>query len=636
MENKKIFSALRSPVTVIKKRSGPLDEALEKLYNEEASSSWASSNVHNLSNIGNKLRRCSIKEKKRERWLLTRKTWRYMTDAGRKLIPDSNPDNIALIEEQFQSVCSSEPRFLLWRRKASYPGASLSSKRRPKLLSRHSSKNRHSYNQDRIIELLQTYLKLRDAYNKTTTLLGTKTVRPDQTWSPSSQRPQILSSKNEDEPSCLDLIFQTELLNRLKLLSESILLEKEDYIQLELDDISPKILEDKVLLKKIYRTLKKNQLHRALHSKEPSKSKYSNISYSASSLSSLHKSRNHNTATVDNTMKSYNRKTPEIISQKNCKSQEECDIKKNVLISQRNHKNLEECDTNKNVPQVSKPDSLYLYSNNSLRLSQKSLENSKIFEKAVSTASQGTQTNFIQLSELKRLAEEYNYILLQHSNYLKSDSTEEKDIQNGRKSSIDNEDISQSVSDTIKRYLKMARKKSVHDTDATNKFRSINYDITLRNIKAKGEINPPGMNDGLNKAIQTLDAWPLIALDFIRGNESSINLKNAHIQWGKLEDERRENILKWRRSQKLNGHNVLDNTSAPTSPSSHSRQFQDKSLRPASSGLLSSSSHFLSNIWHGHQINTTETSISTVKDKIPNICKYYNTNKYIYKYIKMM
>ncbi|KAH8252394.1 hypothetical protein KR038_004773 [Drosophila bunnanda] len=608
MENKekkqhsKVLSNLRSPVAVTKKKSGPLDEALEKLYEEDALQVPPSTlSIAHSSYIGNKLRRCSIKEKKRERWLLTRKTWRYMADAGRKLIPEGNPDNIAQIEAHFQRVCASEPRFLLWRRKASYPGATLSSKRRSKLLSRHSSHQRHINNQDRIIELLQTYLKLRDAYNKTTTLLGTKTIRPDQTSSPSSQRPEISTSKNDilREPASLDV--HTELLNRLKLLSKSISLGQDEWIQLDLGDISPKILEDKTLLKKVYSALKKNQLHRALHSMEPLKSinhqKYTNRSYSASSLSG-----NTNVTSLDNTIKSYNQS-----AQKNAKNLEEYDTRNNIVISQKNRNpiNLEQCDISKNAFKVPKPNSLNLDLNNSQRCLQK-------IDK-VATASSGTQTNFIQLSELKRLAEEYKSMFLQNS-------SEEKDTQNCRKSSIDNEDISQSVSDTIKRYLKMARKKSVHDSDTANKFRSINYDTTLRNIKAKGEINPPGMNDGLNKATQTLDAWPLIALDFIRGDDSSVNLQNAHIQWTKSEDERKEKALEWRRSQKLSG-SALDSTSAPTSPSTPSRHFQDKSLRSSSSGLLSSSSHFLSNIWHGHghYNNTTGASTNTLKEKIPNI-----------------
>lgn len=68
----------------------------------------------------------------KERWLLTRKTWKYMTDAGRKLIPDyiqnrgntNDPNDLKKIEEYFQHVCNNEPTFLpvVFRRKQSFPG----------------------------------------------------------------------------------------------------------------------------------------------------------------------------------------------------------------------------------------------------------------------------------------------------------------------------------------------------------------------------------------------------------------------------------------------------------------------------------------------------------------------------------
>ncbi|XP_047523373.1 uncharacterized protein LOC125061813 isoform X2 [Pieris napi] len=64
------------------------------------------------------------REKPRERWLLTRKTWKYMADAGRRLIPEgaqNRQEDIPRIEAYFQEMCQKEPRFLLWR-KSSYPG----------------------------------------------------------------------------------------------------------------------------------------------------------------------------------------------------------------------------------------------------------------------------------------------------------------------------------------------------------------------------------------------------------------------------------------------------------------------------------------------------------------------------------
>ncbi|XP_070074218.1 uncharacterized protein RhoGAP102A isoform X3 [Drosophila takahashii] len=620
----KYLTTLRSPIAAVKKRSGPLDKALEevnddlpcsKIFLSPSSDVFSTRKPDNFASkhsggvpLVNRLRRRSTKdkEKKRERWLLTRKTWRYMTDAGRKLIPDSyqaGSDNIDLIEEQFQRVCLSEPSFILWRRRTSYPGAISSSKRKLKLLSRHACASRREnrvepsnnyYNTDRTIELLQTFLKLRDAY-KTTTLLGTKTIRPDQTSSPSAQRPNFRTENEKDQIMSSGMTLETELTSRLKLLSNCFSFAQEG-IQLQLGDAPEIILEDKVLLKKVYSALRKQQLHRTLHSKEPTKC---SVNRSAS-LSSLIKIGIHESNT------SY----------------------KNHKVINENFQCVKECDTSK-ISQSAKH-SLYLDLNNvpqSFEFPKKCLVNGEKTERILKTC--GTQTSFIQLSELKSLAEQYKF-MVQNCN---SQILEELDKQDGlnssrlscRKSSID-EDISQSVSDTIKRYLKMARKKSVQDSES-NRFKSINYDKNLRNIKAKGEINPPGLNDGLNKAVQTLDAWPLIALDFIRGNESSINLQNAHLEWIRSEDERRLKQLEWKRNQKqfsdevhtphtIDRENFVHSTctSAPTSPTSHSKL--EKAIR-TSSGLFSSSSHFISNILHGH--SSSGSHFNTLRDKCSDL-----------------
>lgn len=80
-------------------------------------------------------RQPSTAGEKKTRWLLTRKTWRYMADAGRKLIPEgvqNKPENIEKIEEHFQKLCQNERKFLIWKRKLSYPGASGSFRRKNK------------------------------------------------------------------------------------------------------------------------------------------------------------------------------------------------------------------------------------------------------------------------------------------------------------------------------------------------------------------------------------------------------------------------------------------------------------------------------------------------------------------------
>ncbi|XP_032579809.1 uncharacterized protein LOC6619446 isoform X2 [Drosophila sechellia] len=611
-QNQESVNCLRSPIAAVKKRSGPLDLALDEVNDVSKIWSLPLEDPHCLDASSmrkpmifaskhsegfaspNKVHRRSTKdkEKKRERWLLTRKTWRYMTDAGRKLIPDgyqTGSGNHDLIEDQFQQVCLSEPSFILWSRRTSYPGAFSCSKRRLKPLLRHASASRRKqivdatkdyHIADRVIELLQTYLKLRDAY-KTTTLLGTKTVRPDQTSSPSAQRPNFKNKGDNHQVISSGTSIQTELLSLLKLLSNCPLFTHEG-IQFKFGDAPLNILEDKVLLKKIYSALKKQQLHRTLHSKDPYKA---NISTSLSCLI----------------------KNGKEISGGNT------DSKRSDKLLHENFFSLMKCDTKPILP--SPKTELYLDLNKApqnIELKNKLNSNGHSVERIQKTC--GTQTNFIQLSELKTLAQQYNLMVKNCYNTLKlfEEPTKQDCSKSShlicRKSSLD-EDISQSVSDTIKRYLNMARKKSMQDSDS-NRFKSINYDKNLRNIKAKGVINPPGISAGLHKAVQTLSAWPLIALDFIRGNES-LNLKNAHLEWLRLEDERSQIQLEREKnpteiSRKVhplqiaspaNTSSYSKCTSAPTSPTSHSKL--EKAIR-TSSGLLSSSSQFISNILHGH------------------------------------
>ncbi|KRK04839.1 uncharacterized protein LOC6523714 isoform X1 [Drosophila yakuba] len=605
------LTTLRSPMAVVKKRSGPLERALEEVNDGTAVSEiWSlpsedphcpdAFSMRKPVNFGsklfegapspNKLRRRSTKdkEKKRERWLLTRKTWRYMTDAGRKLIPDgyqTGSCNHDLIKDQFQRVCLSEPSFILWSRRTSYPGAFSSSKRKLKPLSRHASATRRKHAvgatkdyhiADRVIELLQTYLQLRDAY-KTTTLLGTKTVRPDQTSSPSAQRPNFKNKSDNHQVMSSGTSIQSELLSHLKLLSNSPIFAHEG-VQFKFDNAHLDILEDKVLLKKIYSALKKQQLHRTLHSNDPY---IDNISTSLSCLLKNGMQLSRGIIDINNKLLHEN-----FVCLKNCDTTPLLSSAKTELY----------LDLNK-VPQ-------------NVEFKNECHSNGQIVERILKTC--GTQTNFIQLSELKTLAQQYNPMVKN------CNTTEEPNKNNclkssnliSRKSSID-EDISQSVSDTIKRYLNMARKKSMQDSDS-NRFKSINYDKNLRNIKAKGVINPPGISAGLHKAVQTLNAWPLIALDFIRGNECSSNLKNAHLEWLRLEDERSQIHLEWEKNlteirSKVhtnpqiaspgNSHTYSKCISAPTSPTSHSKL--EKAIK-TSSGLISSSSQFILNILHGH------------------------------------
>ncbi|XP_055857765.1 uncharacterized protein LOC129920507 isoform X2 [Episyrphus balteatus] len=654
----------RKPATrraIVKKRTGPLfsDEVLTELNARPTSSQPTSTltppttaaystqqqpNVHSrrIPSVKDK------KDKKRERWLLTRKTWKYMADAGRKLIPDgaqNRPEDIQKCERHFHNLCANEPRFILWRRKASYPGAvgaSRNSKRRLKLLLSHSHKGIGSFdfeteearNADQVIDLLSSYLKL-DESRKITTLLGSKTVRPDQTSSPSAQRPGGGSSASRGGLSSQSMAMSSrgpgflpplahppkginalseidQLLERLRTLSRSSTCRT----IIPLERITPEILEDKVLLKQIYNELKKQQLHRIIGKHSSSTGPRASLPH-ASSLSSLWHFRR------DGSTKGSFSGKPNFLPHFGLKSPPSSTHSTSPPPLSPGH------EYNKRVP----PSSLDLPAplSSTLQFQTPPAHVISVIKKPsprvmVTYATCGTQTNFIQLNEIERLAKEYKEMKQEEAAAAANaatagqptDDESDKGATAGqghrRKSSIDNEDVSQSVSDTIKRYLRMARKKSVHDDNA-NRFKRVNYDRNLRNIRAKGEINPPGMDDGCNKAIQTLDAWPVISLDFIRGHENNGALEEAHLDWRKSLDQRIQQKQEYENKMKLQQQhddatavpatvpkakqyatNSSSSSSAPTSPTNASH---GHGAVPTASGILHSSTQFLSNLWHG-------------------------------------
>jgi hypothetical protein len=84
----------------------------------------------------------SANTKKRERWLLTRKTWRFMADAGKLLIPESlrrgkdmkeyTNDELARLEEHFNSICDQQQDFIEWEGPRQDPRVMLAHNRVPR------------------------------------------------------------------------------------------------------------------------------------------------------------------------------------------------------------------------------------------------------------------------------------------------------------------------------------------------------------------------------------------------------------------------------------------------------------------------------------------------------------------------
>ena len=88
------------------------------------------------------------KPKKKERWLVTRKTWRYMADAGKLLIPealrkgkddkDYTEDDLSLLEEHYQNVCEQQREFIIWEGPLEDPRYALAKSRKAPSLSSES------------------------------------------------------------------------------------------------------------------------------------------------------------------------------------------------------------------------------------------------------------------------------------------------------------------------------------------------------------------------------------------------------------------------------------------------------------------------------------------------------------------
>ena len=79
--------------------------------------------------------------KKKEKWLVTRKTWRYMADAGKLLIPESlrkgkdmksyTDDDISNLDDHFQKVCDQQQDFIEWEGPRQDPRVLLAGNRGP-------------------------------------------------------------------------------------------------------------------------------------------------------------------------------------------------------------------------------------------------------------------------------------------------------------------------------------------------------------------------------------------------------------------------------------------------------------------------------------------------------------------------
>lgn len=467
----------------------------------------------------------------KERWLLTRKTWKYMADAGRRLIPEgalNRPEDVPKIEAYFQEVCQREPKFLLWR-KSSYPGAVGFRPHRRRTRTKGGS-CRQASSADEAEEatpprkqvgnlvITQTsggrfdISKLKKDFLESPTTKGPRSALKSSA-SASASLSASATAEDPDQKELIDMIQKylnvqdrppppagqpgfnyqdliDKLQQHLALVfgkqnererrtlgtsrpSSSNSLHEGDPVQRSLldtlsryysrspnrDHIIQDLLTDRKLLKKLYYDLRQTKGFRGSRVHLSSNSGGHSSSSMPQWRSGLHATR-------------------------------------------RDEEYEEENDDDYNEGPWERRPGRGIGSPPPLVEVQG--------ETGERYAETGIQTDHLVEATLRILraeaAEKKRLRLLEEEEAMKEAAKPDDKKSPRRRSSVDHDDVSQSVSDTIKRYLRMARKKSV-DGDKADRFKRINYDKNLRNIKPKGEISKPGDDDGLSKGCQTEGDW---------------------------------------------------------------------------------------------------------------------------------
>lgn len=404
-----------------------------------------------------------IKNKPKERWLLTRKTWRYMADAGRRLIPEgalNRAEDVPKIEAYFQEVCHKESRFLLWR-KGSYPGALAfrSHRRRKDRRTIGGSCRAKASSADEADDVRTT----------------------DVTARPLCARVDVNKLKydflNRREPVDHPLLETTEEETGVE---DQLVEMLERY--LKLGPVQEPRVDGAELINKLrqhYETVTRR-----------------NVPGTSSNILQ-NKTDNVLSATLGRYLRE--RATSDLLMDRKLLEKLCVELRKNknrlVLSSQWRTSMLhdETYDTDDEMDGVMGG-----------RIRPTTLPVISIQDEVRRT--HGTQTLPVLEKELIRIEQELEANARKEREENASGMMSPGGSASRRRSSVENDDVSQSVSDTIKRYLRMARKKS-SDADKADRFKRINYDKNLRNIKAKNVVDSPSEDDGNSKGCQTEDAW---------------------------------------------------------------------------------------------------------------------------------
>ncbi|XP_014606230.1 PREDICTED: uncharacterized protein LOC106787951 [Polistes canadensis] len=469
---------------------------------------------------GSKERRTKRSSKpSKERWLLTRKTWRYMADAGRRLIPDgvhNRTEDIPKIEQYFQEVCQKEPRFLLWR-KSSYPGTlGFRSQRRRRRVKGGSCRAKASSadEADEIRNLSKGFVLQPTTVGKFDLAKAKRDffLASDSCGSaPSSPvfNRRRTPKEDADVKVLADMLqkylnMQGDIGDTAKTFDRTTVIDhiegKEhfdyqnliDKLQQHLDLIVAQAKRDDIIGNNETMSINRDNLPKSSLN-QPYQSDY------------VHKS-------LMETLSRYYSKSPtreRVIS----------DILTDRKLLEKLYFDLR-CTRGFRGPRATgaytSPSSRW-WAHQRTRNTGKENEEDWYSNKrdpispppliAVQEPSidRGPLDDGVQTDPVPRDVLDAIILEREKEDNNKSETSIGK-ASARRRSSVDNDDVSPSVSDTIKRYLRMARKKSM-DADKVDRFKRVNYDRNLRNIRAKGEITKPGDDDGNNKGCQTSEDW---------------------------------------------------------------------------------------------------------------------------------
>lgn len=493
----------------------------------------------------------------RERWLLTRKTWRYMADAGRRLIPEgaqNRPEDVPKIEAYFQEVCHREPKFLLWR-KSSYPGAlgfrSHNRKNRRKIggscREKASSADEADTSQAQASGTRLDLQRLKNEFLHGPSSSGSVASHRQKHFlgceRPLPEVPEttVTSPDNEEEETERELMETLSKYLNLREKSVDTLSTDDEVVDIDyqrlIDQLrkylsASNILEDH---SDSMTTTEDRMSERKRTTTQRPLSPLSRVSFEAETQERI---------TLDIFRRYYSKSTSrqkvitDLLTDRKLLEKLYFGLRQTRSFKSRSggivgggsgfsplwtstEQTAFGLRSRRQGDEVYKGDG-HDYEDNMGTVSWKCLGKSlskdpremspfspppliEIQDKCESgIVNRGTQTEPIPAIVLVAIEDELKKARA-------SAAQEGKEDRNAggagrRRSSVDNDDVSPSVSDTIKRYLRMARKKSL-DADKVDRFKRVNYDRNLRNIKPKGEITMPGDDDGLNKGCQPDESW---------------------------------------------------------------------------------------------------------------------------------